>query len=317
MKAFKRKLLLSLVILVLHSHLGAIGFIPHFYDSQKSVNRKNIEYAWYLDGIALDGDATFGAPLVATKGGSTGINLNDGTEEYTLTLSTDILLGGGILIRGSGSIRGTDENSDTHSLVLTGSTTLIGGTVNISNDLVINGQGNVLDFNSQSLAIGNDKTLTLRNIVLRTVDTNSITWGNAGSKLILDDVVIELIDNFEVETGLVDLYGTNVITGKGYSFVFNSGTISPQANSILSFDHGTTFDVNDGTFSPNASSILHFNGCTVDMAGADLTVNNGMVLFENKVEITGDNTFYGDGADMRVLSGARVILGRKTTFQVS
>ncbi len=297
-----------------------VSAIEHaIYDGQVDIGAGSIaDFTWYRDGIRLTGDATFSTPhIIGTRRGSTGINL----QTNTLTLSSDLLLGDAVLLQGdTGTIKGAAALSgEIFSLVLTGSAMLMSGhTINVGESLAINGCGNVLDFNGGVLDIAAAKTLTLKNIVLRNVTAGSITLAANTSKLVLDNVVIELTGNYTFATGDLELYGNVVVTGKGRSFILNGDAITLAADAILYFDVGTTFDVNAHTsFTPNATSVLHFNGCTIDIAGAGLDAGSAMMLFENKVTIQGANTLDGDSADIRVLSGARVVLDNSAIFKVN
>ena len=287
------------------------------FDEETEVTGVITDFNWYRNGIKLTGNTTFANPFpIGSRGDYTaGLNLHDGEISRTLTLSSDLYLGDKTFIRGSGYIDGTELAGQTHAIILNGDVQLSNGTIIITDDLVINGGGNVLDFNSYALSVADGKTLTLKNIVLRNVTAGSIVMVGA-SKLYLDNVVIELSGNYTFATGTLYVYGNVVVTGKGRSFILN-GDIVFAADSILYFDVGTTFNYDSGTTAFDPTSVLHFNGCTVDIATAGLTVGSSLILFENKVTIQGGNTLNASAADIRVLSGARIELDTDAIFKVN
>ncbi|MFA5075508.1 MAG: hypothetical protein WC436_05405 [Candidatus Babeliales bacterium] len=276
------------------------------FGAGEDVGITNNGIAWLLGGFTMpnSGIVTFKTPVPVGDSillDTTGI----------ATLASDMHLADGARIGASGNI-------DAHrfSLVLTGSFSLGGSTVTfVNNNASIVGDGNVLDFDGGVLAISNNLTLTLSNIVLRNFTTGSITWGNASSQLYLENVLIELSGNFSV-AGILNTYGTNVVTGVGQDLILAAGSIvTVESGSILSFDHGTTLDINVDSFHNNG--ILHFNGCTVDIAGAGLNLNDaGTLLFENRVVITGGETLENSAGTTKVLSGATVELKSGATLNI-
>lgn len=295
--------------------------VPRIFFDRSTIAEDRDGMDWYKDGIFLDGDRLFGTVFpIGTRNGSTGIDL--GTSR-TLTLTSDLLLSNGVKINASGDNNGTivgaDAGGGLFSLVLTGSASIGNGATITVQDLTIAGNGNVLDFDGGFLSIASGTTLTLRDIVLRNTTALSITFADNTSTLVLDNVVIELTGNLSIN-GILNTYGTNIITGIGHSFVHGAGggAITVNTGSILSFDNETTFDVNLDSFTNNGT--LHFNGCTVDIAaiGLDLSAAAGTVLFENRVKITGASTFDNSnaGSTTKVLSGATVELQGDATLNV-
>ena len=285
------------------------------YDSEQTIDATfdNVNFNWYRDGIVLGAeDVTFANPFPI---GSRGIYLNGlDLNSNRLTFSSDLYLGDETLIEGPGSL----SADGIHCLILNGDVKLSEDNINIASGLRINGGGNILDFNGIGITVEAGQALTLKNIVLRRFTGAAIGMG-AGSSLHLENVVIELTGNSSFNTGSLSIRGNVIVKGSGYSFTLGADTagLTFEADSILHFDVGTTFDVNKNIFAGNATSALHFNGCTVDVVGAGLTVDTGLVLFENKVTIQGANTFDAAAADIRVLSGARVVLDTDAVFKVN
>ena len=127
----------------------------------------------------------------------------------------------------------------------------------------------------------------------------------------------------------LDIYGDVFVTGSGHTLCPN-GYLKINKGARLIMDVGTTFSMGyPASITQETEGIIHFNGCNIDIGdNYGLAVNvsdgffmrNGLVVFENRVKINDDSngkTFtVGEGCDVKVLGGARIILDGTTTFSV-
>ena len=276
---------------------------PVYYDFEETLGGDIHNFEWFRNGLILDTNRTFASPCPIENSDGTAYLYGIDLAGRLLVANSDLYLGNGTKIVGDGVAAEIKSSNGSEALIMNGDVQLQGGNVLIGG-ITINGGGNILDFNNFALEIKTAATLTIKNAVLKNVTAGSFIW-QVDSILALENVVIELSGNLAlgVATGTITVAGNVLVTGAD-TFSLSNGTISIATDAILSFDHGTAFNYTLGTFT-NAGT-LHLNGCSVSLGG-DLAVA-GTVLFENKVVVSGTNTFDLSGAATKVLSGARVEL---------
>jgi hypothetical protein len=184
--------------------------------------------------------------------------------------------------------------------------------------VILNGNGNSLildDSGGASITVPSDlaKRLTLQNIVIKNLDTSNIIMEGADSRLTLENTVLELGNDFTFYNGTIVIKGDVVIKGP-HTITFN--TLEIEEGATLYFDQDTTCGGITTLTMNDISSFLHFNGCTIS-GDISTSPNNGIILLENKVNINDSLTVNFSNADLiKVLAGARVILGNNSTFNV-
>jgi len=227
----------------------------------------------------------------------------------TIILLADLTLDNGVTFSSGGRIYGYDR-----ALILDGDLTIpAGNVIHIGGRVVIDGRGNRLILgNRAQLFVDAGATLTLRNLVLQNTQNNPgnppvkcAATGSAAycSTLCLDDVELELVNDFWFSSGQMFINNDVAITGTS-AFVYTS----PQPSFITSgaklyFDVNTTFSIVPATVTDcpystfpttttnnfikmaDQTSQLYLNGCTLCTTATGFRFTTGSMLFDNRVNL--------------------------------
>ncbi|KKQ32628.1 MAG: hypothetical protein US49_C0006G0079 [candidate division TM6 bacterium GW2011_GWF2_37_49] len=176
---------------------------------------------------------------------------------------------------------------------------------------VIDGMGHDIVFEDEACfkVDGPDTTyLTIRNCNVKGVaeydsGNSSIMFGVAeGQKLILNDVVFNLADDFELAGGGLDIVNEVKIKGLDKLFYYSSDDdIYINSDSTLFFDLHLIFVyapsdlANNHLVMESNSSNLFFNGCIISQGEhCGLVLTSGHLVVDNVVK------FYNDGNEQKV-----------------
>jgi WD40 repeat protein len=240
----------------------------------------------------------------------------------TLILNNDLYLSGAVTLTNGGNIKGRSSCIGQANTIFMGgdltlSETTYARTLHItgdwsnsgtSGDLIIDGCGHTLNIGDRAqIFVDTNVTLTLRNMTIKTgpksLNNPAIQLAALGSKLALDNVMLDLGADFHFITGQLFVHNEVAVTGTS-AFVYQS----PKPSYITSgatwaFEQGSTFSVAPSTFTDcpftvnntytnnaflvlvDASSALSLNGCSFQTTYTGLRLRSGMVLFDNKVAI--------------------------------
>jgi len=206
-----------------------------------------------------------------------------------------------------------------------------------SGDTIIDGQGHTLNIGDYSqIFVDQNVTLTLRNMTIKTGPKSlfrpAIQLASHGSKLALDNVMLDLGADFKFVQGQLFIHDSVVVTGTS-AFVYNS----PRPSYITSgaawgFEPSTTFSVAPVTYSDqsyiagtvtsnnfivfaDATSALSLNACSLKITYTGARLRTGIVLFDNKVSINtqaavdlNSSTPFGTGVPV-LTSGTTTVTG--------
>lgn len=172
-------------------------------------------------------------------------------------------------------------------LSFNGDTTLRTCNVRFSGKCFINGKGGTLDLASTAtIHIGNDSTLMISDLTLRGLQAKNLQCDSVTSKLILDNVTLELADNYLFDKGSIDVQRDVIVWGNGFIFTYQSPglfTISNQAG--LTWDEGITFSYDCATSDRfklvNNSSSMVLNRSTLYATLAGLNLINGQLIIRD------------------------------------
>ena len=223
-----------------------------------------------------------------------------------LILNNNLTLDSGVTLTTGGIISGRG-----HAINLNGALTLTSTsfvrTLTIRSDTIFDGQGKSLVLGNRSqLFVESNVTLTLRNLVLKTgrySQTPPIQLASLGSKLALENVVIELGSDFDFRQGQIFIHNDVTFTGTS-AFIYRSPRPSYiTTDGLLIFDKGTTFSVAPSTFTDvlfsniptttssnflvmqDASSTLFLDGCSFKTTYTGLRLTRGNLFFDNRVDV--------------------------------
>jgi 6-phosphogluconolactonase (cycloisomerase 2 family) len=177
-----------------------------------------------------------------------------------------------------------------------------------SGNLVIDGRGYTLNIQDRAqIFVDTNVTLTLRNMTIRTgpksLNVPAIRLASPGSKLALDNVMLDLGTDFQFKQGQLFIHDEVAVTGTS-AFIYQS----PMPSYITSgatwgFESGTTFSVAPATFTDcpytvnntyttnnfivfaNQSSTLYLDSCTFSTTFTGVRLRTGTVLFDNRIPV--------------------------------
>lgn len=251
------------------------------------------------NGFSIDPAASVLFDTFITVSG--GIDLKD---TGILNLNNDLRLESGVTFSNGGIISGRG-----HSVVL-GSALRLTPTTNvrvltIRSDTVFDGCGKPLIIGDRSqIFVENNITLTLRNLVLQTgkfSQTPPIRLASLGSKLALDNVVVELGSDFDFRQGQIFVHNDVEFCGTS-ALVYRSPRPSYiTSGGLLTFDKGTTFSMAPASFTDalftnvptttsskflvmqDVSSALFMNGSSLATTYTGLRLTKGNLFLDNHV----------------------------------
>ena len=293
---------------------NAIGDKGYYtFDAEHSV----LGFVWFPFGFYSDGyDLDFN--IIPPVGGTMKF-----ASDPTLTLSGDLLLTSSVSIIGDVSINGEGDTVGIGHAVVLGGDLDLNYTITFVGDTIIDGQGNCLDIDDGYLWIDTNKTLTLRNLVLKNLHDSNLVMMARTSQLALDNVCIWLDNDYSFTQGRLFFYDDVIISGSPHTFSYKTTESSYIVGQTkLTIDHGVTFSYDpaeahrDLINMEDATSYLCLDGCSLYSTPTGLRFTKGAVLFDNLVTLSadgdgiGDGIVFGGGVDddvtTKVLSGARV-----------
>jgi len=206
----------------------------------------------------------------------------------TLDLDADLILDSKFTFSGGGKIKG-----DGNAIILNGNLTLPSNSwLEFITDTVIEGNGHELFLDDYAqLFVDNNVTLTLRNLILKN-NKNLPGWPTVKlathkSKLALENVELDLADDFYFNEGQLFVHQDVVITGTS-QFVYRS-TQPCRIYSTLNFEPQTTFVYYPATTSKDLVCLqdrisnLFLNGCTLQITHTGLRLTKGRLFCDNKL----------------------------------
>lgn len=267
----------------------------------------------YQDGLSINSTFTLGLGIASPiKGGE--IEIADGG---VLELLTDLEI--------SSTVKFTvgSSSGDTAYIMGNGGALICHGDFSVPDNrniklvesgLVIDCKGNYLNIGENSHIIFDpDSTLTIRNAIITglrgTANSNgAITIDNNMSMLTLQNVVIDLEDDYDLNLGWLFIQDDVVIRGDGYKFrrssIFDDPNQKPTIVtefSKLIFDRGVTFEYDyrssvttrcrEQFILKDLSSVLYLDNCVLSVpAGsssyAGLFLRDGSLILDNLVTLS-------------------------------
>jgi WD40 repeat protein len=241
----------------------------------------------------------------------------------TLILDNDLYLAHNVTLTDGGNIKGkasTTPGAGANTIFMGGDLTLASTTyartlhitgdwcnTGTSGDLIIDGGGHTLNIGDRAqIFVDQNVTLTLRNMTIKTGPKSllrpAIQLASPGSKLALDNVLLDLGADFHFLNGQLFIHDEVAVTGTS-AFVYNSPWPSYiTSGATWSFESGTTFSVAPATYTDqpytagtatsnnfivfaDASAALSFDNCSFLTTFTGLRLRSGMVLFNDKVAV--------------------------------
>jgi Tol biopolymer transport system component len=255
--------------------------------------------------------------LVTVSGGM------DLRDTGTLILNNDLYLAHNVTLTDGGNIKGkssTTPGAGANTIFMGGDLTLASTTyartlhitgdwskTGTSGDLVIDGGGHTLNIGDRAqIFVDQNVTLTLRNMTIKTGPKSlfkpAIQLASPGSKLALDNVMLDLGTDFKFVQGQIFIHDEVAVTGTS-AFVYQSPMPSfITSGATWSFEQDTTFSVAPATFTDqpyiagsattnnfivhaDATAALYLNNCSFLTTFTGLRLRTGMVLFDNRVVV--------------------------------
>lgn len=297
------------------------GISSWYFGTAQTIGTTNSSANGFIElrgGFTISDSVRFKVGLTAPVGGiitfsGTGSELELLSDLHLTSTASIAVTGASCLISGQGN-----------SIILSGDLSIPASkTLNIVSALTINGKGHTLTLGTATiLAIASGITLTLKNMTLK-LPAGGITWSGATSKLVLDNVVVELQADFSTSAaGLIDIY--NFVLFRGYLKTFTDSLATANGlkiygNSCLGFDIGTIFVygpvVRTYLVPTDATSWLYLNGATLTATGTEgLKLLQGTLVLDNKVTLNTNNVaangiiLANTDVNVEILSGAQVVL---------
>jgi len=279
------------------------------------------QITWFKEGFTLPAGATLFIEDPIFIFGP--IILNDTGILYLddhLHFSSDLTFTSGGLIEGNG-----------YTLILEGNTTLAGNKIlRFIGDIIVDGLNNkfILDESAQ-IAIDNNVSVTLRNMTIKNLQdsTNKGLSLSEGSTLCLQNVKIELANNYTFTAGTIFFYNDVTISGST-SFIYQSAQnsfISEQTQ--LLFERGTKF-IYDPQSTTNKNLIvmidetswLYLDAADLQSTATALQLTKGTLLLDSQVTISSSGPTisqaitFGDGINAN--NDLNIIILPGATLQV-
>lgn len=264
----------------------------------------------YQEGFSVNSTVTLQLGIASpVKGGE--INLANGS---VIELLTDLVFGSTIrLTIGSSS-------GDTAYIIGNSGALMCDGNLSIpdnrnirfiNSDIVIDGNGNYFNLGQGSqLIVDSNITLTLRNLILTGLKGNAdgvggIVFTDNSAGLALQNVIIELEDDYDCSLGWLYFHDDVILRGDSYKFRRSSiydypnqkPTIIDKYSNVL-FDLGIIFEYDyrssiteqcrDNLIFKDESSVLIFNGSVFSVPAGSSTyagvfLRDGTLILDNKV----------------------------------
>lgn len=242
------------------------------------------------------------ATLDAVVSVSSGIDLR---ETGKLQLVKDLSLDSGVTLSTGGYLNGRG-----YALDFRGTFTIPRNQVlHLTSDTIIDGKGGTLLFSPHShLFVEQNATLTLRNMTVHATRNSPFVpvfrCGGDNSRIALDNVVINLADDFIFDRGRLFVHNDVIVSGS-HSFIYKSPKpLLVDSFGILTFDLGTGFSFAPTTTDQrlfvlkDQTSGLFFNGATFNATSTGVRFTKGSIFLDNKVVINSQSNVEVSGASV-------------------
>jgi len=197
------------------------------------------------------------------------------------------------------------------TVALTNDADLKGCCIKFSGNSMIDGNGNRLTLDDDcEIQIASDSSLELKDIIIKGIKNSNIQPLDSSSTLSLNSVAWMQDGNFSFTKGHFDVIDEWLLSGDGYTFVYQSDQISTiQEYGCMNLDTGFTFSYDP---SINSNLLLHMITDTSKFKLSDATLfatNVGLQLIKGKLIIDGNCSIiseatmnsqavqFGDGID--------------------
>ncbi|MCB9493805.1 MAG: WD40 repeat domain-containing protein [Epsilonproteobacteria bacterium] len=185
--------------------------------------------------------------------------------------------------------------------------------------------------NGKQLAVNNGATMfvrpgayvTFQDIILDEFGRDKLACMSDDGDIRFKNARLVLSDNYSFSKGAFSIHDGVEITGTQVFAYSAARTSTVYSLATLLFDRDTTFSYDprraraDLIYFEDASSMLVLNGCTLHSTHTGLCLQDGMVIFDDKVTVSSESrTFSEDmvlksSLDIRVLGGALLdVFGR-------
>jgi len=279
---------------------------PEVYSSLSTV----WGFLTYQNGFSVNSTVTLQLGMASpVKGGE--VNLANGS---VVELLTDLVLGSTAWLKIGAS------SGDTAYMIGNSGALICDGNLSIpdnrnirftNSDIVIDCKDNYLNLGLGSqLIVDSNVTLTLRNLILRGLKgtangVGGIVFIDNSSSLALQNVIIELEDDYELNHGWLYFHDDVIIRGDSYKFrrssIYDFPNQKPTVldkDSRLFFDLGTIFEYDYSSATTeqcrnqiifkDESSVLIFNGSVFSVPAGSATysgvfLRDGTLILDNKV----------------------------------
>lgn len=161
--------------------------------------------------------------------------------------------------------------------------------LNFVENCEIHGQGFLLDMqNTATIAVGSNATLTIKDLIVNGVNLNNIRCVDGTAKLILNNVIFNLADNYNFSSGSFTVIGDFLIRGnnKTFSYLTDQTSVISQYSSLI-VDSTNTFFYGPST---NTRNLLSFQDATSQLvlqSATFATTTTGIALLKGTMLIDG------------------------------
>lgn len=161
--------------------------------------------------------------------------------------------------------------------------------LNFVENCEIHGQGFLLDMqNTATIAVGSNATLTIKDLTINGVNLNNIRCVDGTAKLILNNVIFNLTNNYNFSAGSFTVIGDFLIKGnnKTFSYLTDQTSVISQYSSLI-IDSTNTFLYGP---SSNTRSLLSFQDATSQLvlqSATFATTTTGIALLKGTMLIDG------------------------------
>jgi len=209
----------------------------------------------------------------------------------------------GNLIFGTGTIIELPVSRDgfTYGIDLNNTWTFAGGLI------VIDGQGQELSMASyDALSIMPGTTLMLKNMTLHGVGNlhkNNIKCFGPSATLILQDVEMQLTDDYSFTCGTLNFYSQVVLSGMNHIFSYVSPNRSNIVNNAqLKIDTGVTFSYDSiggrRKFEVDSEGTLYLNGCEIHTTRTGLHITQGSLILDGQITFSSQARYDAEAIEL-------------------
>ncbi len=193
------------------------------------------------------------------------------------------------------------------------SNTSLSSTWTIQGSLDLKGHNYSLNMqNGGTIYISDNSTLLLENIKLKGLSNQSIQFGGTGSKFVLNNVICEFDDSFNMRQGAIEIDGATILRGKNKVFAYESSRTSTiKSESRLTVDQGLTFSYYPSSWNQNLFEFEDDSGVFELKNSFIYTGTQGLHLRSGQLLIGGNSECFVETIDSEygVVSNVGLTLG--------